>query len=390
MNKKVISIDTHIDLQRRVTYAINWQVQDFCNFDCSYCISHDNSKKSPELNRCIKSIDFALAYADLVVSTKRKFEKSVTFNFLGGEPLLHPNIVELLTYVKQKYQELYAHRWKLTVAVITNGSMGQNNLKRCLPLVDFWMISYHTEALPAQKQQVLTTIYTLKEEQCNYNVKLMMHSGEEQFNECVELSKKFDQDDVQYALKVIGHSIGNEAPPWHIKKVNEIHSYTDQQTEFLIDYWKRIHPQKSSFTDFVKDGDRNVVTSTGSTCCGDQVLCTNQDRKNPVTHIPLNNFLGWYCSVNWYFLFINQQTEEIYFNESCRVNFDSKIGKIGNLDQAQELLDSLQENINNKTVPVIKCPKSVCGCGLCAPKALELDEFKRIMSMHFETDVLKN
>ena len=387
MTEHIISIDTDLDTRRRTVYNINWHLQDFCNYDCSYCITHDNSKKSPAFDRCIKAIDFALAYSDLIVSQKINAEKLVNFNLLGGEPMLHPNIVELLGYIKQQHQKLYGSSWELTLSVMTNGSIGKNILNRCLPFVDFWMLSYHTEALPAQKELSQSTIYSLKEANAYFEVKLMMHSGEQNFNECTALSEQLTRDGIEHSLKVIGTSIGSTTINW-FNDTKSTHSYTDKQTEFIVDYWKRTHPQKSSFDNFIRVGDRNIIAIKGSPCCADKKLCTNQDRENPVTHISETNFKGWYCSVNWYFLNIDQQTEEIFFNESCRTNFDSKIGPIGTLSDTDTLLESLQKNIENKTVPVIICPKAKCGCGICAPKARDAEAFKHIMSTHLSNDVL--
>ena len=35
---------------------------------------------------------------------------------------------------------------------------------------------------------------------------------------------------------------------------------------------------------------------------------------------------------------------------------------------------------NNGTVPVIRCPKTHCGCGLCSPKAKEKFEAENIFA----------
>jgi MoaA/NifB/PqqE/SkfB family radical SAM enzyme len=63
-------------------------VTDRCNLDCHYCTEYDNSVPHPQLEdlkRWIKKI------ADLEVSV---------LNLQGGEPLLHPDIVEIVRYSK--------------------------------------------------------------------------------------------------------------------------------------------------------------------------------------------------------------------------------------------------------------------------------------------------
>ena len=40
------------------------------------------------------------------------------------------------------------------------------------------------------------------------------------------------------------------------------------------------------------------------------------------------------------------------------------------------------------TLPVIKCPKQTCGCGLCAPKSMYNDKLMNILDNHIDTGVL--
>ena len=110
-------------------------------------------------------------------------------------------------------------------------------------------------------------------------------------------------------------------------------------------------------------------------------LCENSnfnDRKFFVA----NKFPDWYCSVDRFFLYVKQTTGEIFVNKDCKMNFDGKVGRIGLLSQAQELLDWTKENLNNHTMPVIQCKKYKCVCGLCAPKAQTLSEYQQIMKKY--------
>jgi hypothetical protein len=111
-------------------------------------------------------------------------------------------------------------------------------------------------------------------------------------------------------------------------------------------------------------------------------MCINQEMKDPVFYIPDNNFQGWKCSVNWYFLYIKQHTGEIYVNKDCRMDFDGNVSPIGFLDRSQDVLDWTKQQLDGQDMPIITCAKNLCMCGLCAPKAEKIDKFIDAMAKH--------
>ena len=64
-------------------------VTDRCNLDCAYCTEYDNSRPHPSLDDLKKWI--------------RKIRELGTMRIalVGGEPLVHPNIVELVRYCRE-------------------------------------------------------------------------------------------------------------------------------------------------------------------------------------------------------------------------------------------------------------------------------------------------
>jgi len=64
-------------------------VTDRCNLDCAYCTEYDNSRPHPSLDDLMKWI--------------RKIRELGTMRIalVGGEPLTHPNIVELVRYCRE-------------------------------------------------------------------------------------------------------------------------------------------------------------------------------------------------------------------------------------------------------------------------------------------------
>ncbi len=64
-------------------------VTDRCNLDCAYCTEYDNSRPHPRLDDLKKWV--------------RKIRELGTMRIalVGGEPLMHPNIVELVRYCRE-------------------------------------------------------------------------------------------------------------------------------------------------------------------------------------------------------------------------------------------------------------------------------------------------
>jgi hypothetical protein len=103
-------------------------------------------------------------------------------------------------------------------------------------------------------------------------------------------------------------------------------------------------------------------------------LCTDQNRRDPQKFVS-NRFPGWYCSVNHFFLYVKQVNGEVYVNKDCKMNYDGTVGPIGNLNDIAPILAQARDP--DKTI--IRCANKQCRCGLCAPKAENLDTYKTIM-----------
>jgi hypothetical protein len=123
------------------------------------------------------------------------------------------------------------------------------------------------------------------------------------------------------------------------------------------------------------------LTDLGRACCGGRQVCLDQDYKQRHFYIE-NKFPDWHCSVNHFFLYVKQVNGEIYVNRDCKMNFDGGVGPIGNLNNTDQLLTTLQTQLLENKLPVIQCKKDHCRCGLCAPKAKDLDSYKQIMKKY--------
>jgi hypothetical protein len=64
------------------------------------------------------------------------------------------------------------------------------------------------------------------------------------------------------------------------------------------------------------------------------------------------------------------------------MDFAGNVAPIGHLKDADILLNKTKNHLKNHTMPVIQCKKTNCLCGLCAPKAKNLDTFNSIMEKY--------
>jgi hypothetical protein len=117
-------------------------------------------------------------------------------------------------------------------------------------------------------------------------------------------------------------------------------------------------------------------------------MSLNNDLKSSVTFVSKQGFQGWHCSVNWFFLFVQQVSGRVYTNKDCKTSLNSKVEPLGTLQNPQAILNELTDHLNNKTLPVIKCVKPICWCGYCAPKAKNLNDFKNLITRNVITNVI--
>ena len=171
-------------------------------------------------------------------------------------------------------------------------------------------------------------------------------------------------------------------------------SYTTEQFDYLKQFWISTTNQKnveSSTKRLVDVGNTEKVVSSceGRACCGGRKLSLNNDLKSSVTFVPKQGFKNWYCSVNWFFLFVRQTDGAVFVNRDCKMDFSGNIAPIGNLSKSEDILSTLSSQLTTNSMPIIRCAKSSCLCGYCAPKAKELDDFKDLIKRNVITDVIK-
>jgi MoaA/NifB/PqqE/SkfB family radical SAM enzyme len=347
-----------------------WDLGRKCTYSCSYCPPHRKNNWSPvaQLDELIKTADSLDRYAN-IYNKYRKIPFKTSCSFTGGEPTVNPAFFEFLIYLQQHYPH-----WKRTIT--TNGFYSERKLRLVMNNTQFTTLSYHCEGTIEQKKRVIENIRIMNEEKYGFKVNVMFHENENYFRECVELCEWFNELGIKYTPRIIGDE-GNVKRGIQDKTV---HTYTEEQMDWFKNYWN-LKNKKTLFgssvtknieSTFTKESSKKIVgQSIGRPCCGgrDMEILENNDW-TPTKFVTNNNFQGWNCMINWYFLYIHQEINKIWHHQTCQVNLEGKISPISTVDKFDKYCDSLENTINNtRSIPYIRCPKTYCGCGLCAPKA---------------------
>ena len=369
------SLEPAITPRGKQTFLLDWELTMKCNMACSYC--HDGlhggrftNSTHPALEDCLKTIDFMYEYVDLYIKQKASWGKSVILNVYGGESLFHPDIDSIHQAIKDKHQK---YDWELIVTTTTNLIVGKNLLNRIIPNIDEFTASYHSESNDKQKQIFRDNLLTIK--QANKKLKVIVLMNPLHWDDALAMIEFCKDNNIRYLPRQLDKQLNK--PTQH-----ENFMYTPEQVEWLNNLYNDL--SYNSKTN-IQTSDNNITLSNvGRACCGGRQMCADQNYKKREFYIQDNNFNGWKCSVNWFFLYIKQINGEVFTNRDCKMRFDGSVGAIGNLSDTQSMIDYLKTNLENNTLPTITCAKKQCFCGLCAPKAVDQETYDAIIKKYLK------
>lgn len=394
-----MSFDT-IDLLTGNVFQVTWDIGPRCNYDCSYCPAHrhDNFSKHATLNELKSNADFMFEYIDTYMNYRNY--KNANINFTGGEPTVNPNFIPFIQYLTHKYQQEYLDKWEANFSLTTNGAMSKHIASEVIKNMKYCTVSYHAESSNMLKQQVKDRIVQFYTEGKDYNFKVsvnvMFHAS--YFDECKEMCNFLDSMNISYVPRIIGEEAGS--------KSNFAHQYSDEQLDYLKNYWNYKNSKVNNETEIssklsavgdpknekqkVQDANKKEGWAIGRPCCGSREMCLSlQESSKKATFVDFRNFKGWYCSVNYFFLHLEQKTDSVYHHQTCQARFDQTRGSIGKISEGKKIIENLKKQIKNNSLPVIVCPKQTCGCGLCAPKSAYYENYQQVLSKHVSKKILE-
>ena len=81
--------------------------------------------------------------------------------------------------------------------------------------------------------------------------------------------------------------------------------------------------------------EKKLGMAIGRPCCGSRTMCLSEgDESRKSKFVEFREFEGWYCSVNWFFMHIEQHSDSVFHHQTCQANFGQTRGpwlKIFNL-----------------------------------------------------------
>jgi len=386
---------TAINLLDGDNLTVTWDVGRRCNYDCTYCPPHRHDNFSPHasLETLKKTGQFIFDYANLMMPYKRN--RGVNINFTGGEPTNNPNFLAFGEWLRKTWEEKYKDNYSMNLTITSNGAFGKKMADSICENYGFMTISYHAEAHASLKKQVIDNMYYLTEKNFPIKVNVMFHA--EYWDECVELCQKLERDGIGYVPRMIGEHEDS--------KNSYAHRYTDEQLQWMKSYWADKNAalnkpkteveadaeagHNASAVKTEKNEEKKFARQLGRPCCGSRTMetCGTDGCWSKSTFLEFAKFRNWQCSVNWFFLHIEQQTDTIWHHQTCQARFDGTRGPIGSISECDTIIDDLRTNLENKTMPVITCPLGPgkhCGCGMCTPKSIERDALMEILPQHIE------
>lgn len=373
MNNFVTSVDSDPGV-----FICTWDLGRRCNFDCTYCgdDTHDNVSPHSALDQLKSTVDFIYEYVGLMMS--RRINKDASLSLTGGEPTVHPMFKNLCLYL----MEVRAAKPELRIShsLTTNGSFSKQIFETITRTFDGMTISYHCDSKPEMRAKVRDNILAVAQTTMKFKVNVMFHNDEELFKECAELSYDLRAKGIRFVPRIINGF-----------------TYTDEQAQWFQDFWKSENTQVTRKKEAVqspeivekkkpqssKEKDGKFIT--GRHCCMKiplKVTEKGSDAEQTVLYCADNKFTGWYCGINWKFLHIDQQRDQILHHQTCQASWGKTRGPIGKATEWRPVIEKLKADIEKGTMEAIQCTLPKCFCGMCATKSAEFGRFQDMMKKH--------
>lgn len=295
--------------------AVTWQVNNFCNYRCSYCNPGNYSgthSNDSDLPRLIDNLD------RLLQTYEQAGYQQFKFFFSGGEPTAWRLLIPLCTWLRDRLSHC-------TIAVNTNLSRPLAWWQQHYRVFDDVVASFHVEFADKQRYEDVSVWLCDK---VNYlATKLLMH--DERFWEVAEYGEHLKTVMPNHWIEwtPLFDEMSVHAGPWHYADPDKREFFATHSTDVQRTLPRpSVRASAASWSRF-EDG---VVEPTNS---------------NQIIVDGLNFFQGWHCSVGDA-LFINPQGVMSF--ASC-----GQGGEIGHI----------LDDISAAAPREITCGKSHCHCG---------------------------
>lgn len=180
--------------------SIDWILGLRCNFSCSYCSPYLHNTFSPHAklediqNNLLKTLN------NIALESK----KELKFNITGGEPFVHPDIIEI-------FRSIYNLETTKYIGVVSNGSVPLEKYIEASKYLDQLVFSLHFERGWAEISNTIEKLIKLNSIQDLYLTTHVMaeHGYFEDVKKAIEI---LDRHNIKYIIrKIHPHYIDQEA-----------------------------------------------------------------------------------------------------------------------------------------------------------------------------------
>ena len=309
MGRKLIAIEAP-----EPYLAVTWQVNNFCNFSCSYCNPGNWAGANPNNG----NLDIYINNLKVIIDKyKAAGYKHFKFFFSGGEPTAWRNFIPICEFLRAETE--------CTIAVNTNLSRPLAWWEKHHHLFDDIVASFHVEQ--AKKDRYIENSLYLCDKVNYISSKMLMH--DERFWEVVEFGNSLKEILPNYFIEwtPLYDELSHVTGPWKYNDPAKEEFFKTHTIEMQQTIPK---PNKRAETSSYNRYDDGSTSS----CNANELIVNNQ-----------NYFTGWECSVG----------DCIFINPIGEVSLAS-CGLGGNVGH-------ILEDISNVGPKKIMCYKEMCMCG---------------------------
>lgn len=295
--------------------SITWQVNNFCNFRCSYCNEGNWSGSFKNDDQQDKLIDNLSKIVDFY-----KSQGYVNFKvfFSGGEPTLWKGLLPISKFLKKTLGV------NVTLGINTNFSRKLTWWEKNWGYFDDVVASYHPEFA---KYDTFLENAKFLQTRINY-LCLRIMVMEEKFEEVKEVGKRLKESLDNYNLEWVPllKEMSTGAVPWNYNNPEITEFLSTNNFETKTTAYKPNLPIDISSLEVYSDGTTKVLNSN-------RLVAENR-----------NFFKGWKCNVN----------ESIFISPSGNV----RAASCGQGPQLGNIFGDISFPVNS-----VICKKDYCHCG---------------------------
>jgi organic radical activating enzyme len=278
---------------------VNWNLGKRCNYNCSYCSPHIHDWVSPH-----HPIEYIRQFVSQVNSWSHSQNKTFNVTITGGEPFVHPDIIEILKTIRE------SSAFNDQLVVTTNGSVPLKLYQQSLEYLTHLTISLHLERTDKETLDTLDKIIALHQQYPRHwiNVQVMCLPRKLDFIENT-IMPLLESNGVKFTLRRIRPWLNEANEEWQSAPKKEIlkRVYTIEEQTYHKKLEKdtldrrlyQVYQQENFYTAEELKWLAVHIPATAWQNLGvwDEDLNYTETNSDTMVSNNRNQFLGWKCFV---------------------------------------------------------------------------------------------